>query len=93
MELLENVLSIGLVIAMIYTGVIWLLTRNHKIRMDSSIIAYTLILWGVLYSISLVSTIERGVIENISKAGFIMICLSQSVPLTVAYIRSIRRGD
>jgi hypothetical protein len=84
---------VGLVISMIYTGIVWLMSKNHKIRMDSNIIAYTLILWGALFGLSFISTIERDVISNISKAGFIMICLSQSIPLTVSYIRSKKRGD
>jgi hypothetical protein len=93
MEILSIVLNVGLVISMIFTGSIWLATKNHKIRMDSNIIAYTLILWGALLGLSLISTLERDVISNISRAGFIMICLSQSIPLTVSYIRSKRRGD
>lgn len=93
MEILETTLSLALFVVMIYTGIIWLLTKNHEVRMDSSIIAYTLILWGVLYGVSSITNIEGEVLSNIAKMGFIMICLSQSLPLTVSYIRSLRRGD
>lgn len=85
-------------LVMIYTAIIWLVTRNRKIRMDSSIMAYTLLTWGTIYSLSTFSSTTGSHEELIvrilmSRVVIIFICLSQSLPLTISYIRGIRREN
>lgn len=86
---------VGLI--MIYTAVIWLITRTSHIRMDSKIVAYTLIAWGTLYLLSIFSPGENAYshLETrvfLSRVVICFICLSQSVPMTISYIRSRVRG-
>ncbi len=85
---------VGLV--MLYTAYIWLVTIKQKVRMDSKAIAYTLILWGVVYGLSSFSpkadTDLLLVRVFMARAIIIMICLSQSLPLQVSYLRGKRRG-
>lgn len=77
---------------MVYTGLIWYITRKAKIRMDSRIFALTLILEGFVYGIVFqlfnVNTELRGFF---SRLMIIILCLSQSLPLTVSYMRSRHR--
>jgi hypothetical protein len=80
-------------LSMIYTGIIWLLSRKVEIRMDSRIFAFTFILEGMVYAFAfflLSGNVEiRGFL---SRLMVVMICFSQAFPLTVSYIRSIRRA-
>ena len=79
---------------MIYTGIIWLLSRRHTIRMDSRIFAITFITWGIVYgTVFQFAGLDAEVRGFLSRLMIAMICLSQSFPLTVAYVRSVRRGD
>jgi hypothetical protein len=81
---------------MIYTGVIWLLTIKKKVRMDSRSIAYTLLAWGVLYIVgsfgSSAGTEDELVVRVfLSRIVISLLCLSQSLPLTISYVRTILR--
>jgi hypothetical protein len=78
-------------VLMVYTGIIWLLCRSRNVRAGSKIYAYTLILWGILF------WIFQFFIVNVETRGFVartmllLICFSQSLPLTVAYLRSFKK--
>jgi hypothetical protein len=96
MEIALNTIPTWLVAAvMLYTGYIWLITREHEIRMDSRIVAWTLILQGMVYIVNNLwfdGNITE--IERILTLRFIIIeiCLAQSVPLSVSYFRAKKRG-
>ena len=94
MELTLNTIPTWLVaLVMLYTGYIWLLTRKHEVRMDSRIVAWTLILQGASYILN-----DRfgtfSLLERVLSLRFlvIIICLAQSLPLTVSYFRAKVRG-
>ena len=94
MELTLNTIPTLLVaFVMLYTGLIWLLTRKLEIRMDSKIIGYTLLLQGVSYLMNSIYESDITLMERIVSLRFILIivCLSQAIPLTVSYIRALRR--
>lgn len=78
---------------MVYTGFMWLVTRTDVIRMDSRITGITFIIeaviYGVLYQFLHLDVEIRGFF---SRLMVIILCLSQSLPLTVAYLRSLNRG-
>jgi hypothetical protein len=81
--------------AMIYTGVIWLLSRRVEIRMDSRVFAYTFILEGIVYALGFTALGDTSYIELrafLSRLMVLMVCFSQALPLTVSYIRSILRN-
>lgn len=83
-------------ILMIYTGFIWLVTRKLTIRMDSRIIATTLLIWGVLYTIgSLSNDSNVNILTRLlmSRVVISLICLSQAVPMTISYFRGLRREE
>lgn len=95
MELTSNTIPAWLVASlMIYTGWIWLASRKHKIRMDSSIFATTFLIWGVVYGVLFqLLSIDIELRGFMSRLMIIIVCLSQAMPLTVSYIRSRKRGD
>jgi hypothetical protein len=84
---------------MIYTGIIWLITRKLQIRMDSRIIAFTLLAWGSLYLLgslspdSVVSQQELIFRVMMSRIVVCFICVAQSLPMTISYIRTLKRGQ
>jgi hypothetical protein len=64
--------------------------------MDSRAIAYTLAMWGILYAVAGFSPNSTANLETrvfMSRVIIIMICLSQSLPLTVSYFRGKNRGE
>jgi hypothetical protein len=79
---------------MVWAGGIWLLSREHVVRMDSRIFATTFLIWGAIYGI-----VYQFMDINVETRGFItrfmiiMVCLSQALPLTISYIRSLKRGE
>jgi len=79
---------------MLYTALIWLLSRKSKIRMDSRIIAYTLLIEGLVYLI-IFQLINPGLEVRgfFSRVMVLLLCISQALPLTISYMRSIKRGD
>lgn len=84
-------------IIMIYTGIIWLITRKMQIRMDSKIVAYTMLAWGCMYLLGMISPGESTYDELIfrvmmSRVVICFICLAQSLPMTISYIRTLKRG-
>lgn len=80
--------------SLITTGLMWALSYRRKIRLDFNIFALTFVLQGILFGI-----IFQILNVNIELRGFvsrliiIMLCLSQSLPLAVSYIRSFNRGN
>lgn len=82
--------SIAVAIVMLYTGIIWLITRKKEIRMDSRIMAWTLIVEGITYAY-FGQYMEFSLVARVInlRSTIILICLSQSLPLTVSYIRSL----
>ena len=79
---------------MIYTGLIWLISRTKRIRMDSRIFATPFLIWGLVYGVVFqffdISIEARGFL---SRFMLVMLSISQGLPLTISYIRSIKRGD
>jgi hypothetical protein len=65
--------------------------------MDSKAIAFTQISWGIVYILSTIFgghtvTLDDGFVRVFfSRIVIIMVCLSQSLPLTVSYIRATLR--
>ena len=85
-------------IVMIYTGIIWLITRKLQIRLDSRILAYTLLAWGALYLLGSISP-DRAVNDGglvfrvmMSRVVICFICLAQSLPMSISYFRTLKRG-
>jgi hypothetical protein len=77
---------------MITTGLMWLLSRNSDVRMDSRIFAITFILEGIVYGIVYqffnVSIELRGFFTRVM---LIVLSMSQFAPLAISYMRSLRR--
>ena len=84
-------------VIMLYTAGIWLVTKNHQIRMDSRVIAYTLIGWAILYLLASfgpdTAQTKAELIGRVfmSRIVIIFICLSQSLPMTISYVRGLLR--
>lgn len=81
-------------IVMILTGLMWIITRRAKIRMDSRIFATTFIMeglvYGVIFQIFNIDTETRGFF---SRLMVLVLCLSQYIPLMVSYLRSKKRDE
>lgn len=85
-------------IAMLYAGLMWLITIRSKVRMDSRISGYTMLVWGLMYLVSALrpDTISQ---DNLvmrvlfSRLVIILICAAQAIPLSVSYHRANRRED
>jgi hypothetical protein len=77
---------------MLYTALIWLLSRQAKIRMDSRIIAYTLLVEGIIFEV-IFQMVNPGIEIRgfFSRLMYLVLCLSQSLPLTISYMRSLKR--
>ena len=79
---------------MILTGIMWLLTKRTKVRMDSRIFAITFILegltYGIIYQFFNVDIELRGFF---SRLMLVILAMSQFVPLAVSYMRSINRDS
>lgn len=77
---------------MLYSGLVWLISRGRTVRMDSRIMGYTLLLEGLMYGI-----VFQFFPVNIELRGFfaramlVLLCMSQSLPLTFSYIRSFKK--
>jgi hypothetical protein len=78
-------------IVMIYTGFIWLLCRAKGIRNNSRIFAFTLILWGILFWFFQFFFIDVEVRGFVARMMMLLVCFSQALPLTVAYLRSFKK--
>jgi hypothetical protein len=76
---------------MVYTGVIWLLCRSRNVRAGSKAYAYTLILWGILYGAFQFFIVDVETRGFVARTMLLLICFSQSLPLTVAYLRSFKK--
>jgi hypothetical protein len=85
-------------IVMIYTAIIWLITRKLSIRMDTRIIAFTLLWWGILYLLASFSP-EQYETDNLVARVFMsrliicFICISQSLPMTISWLRGKKREE
>lgn len=91
---LNSIPTIVVSIVMLYTAIIWLVARRRLIRVNMTIIAFTLLLEGIVYGVFGQYTgysLEERVLH--SRAVIVVMCLSQSVPLTWSYIRSLYRGN
>jgi hypothetical protein len=79
---------------MLYTALIWLLSIKQRVRMDSRIIAGTLIIQGLIYEVVFQFVNPGAEIRGFfSRLMVLMLCLSQALPLTISYFRSLKRGD
>lgn len=78
---------------MVHAGVMWLITRKSKIRIDSRIFAVTLILQGILYGIFQIAEVDVEIRGFFVRLALILLSLSQSVPLTISYFRSLNRDN
>lgn len=80
-------------VMMILTGIMWIITRRKRIKMDSRIFAFTLIVEGLVYGVVFqLLDVNIEVRGFVSRLMILVLSLSQFIPLTVSYIRSIRRG-
>lgn len=94
MELTSNTIPAWVIsVAMIYTGFIWLVSRTTQLRMDSRIFSTTFLLWGGLYALFQFVLLEIEFRGFLTRLMLLMLCLSQSLPLTISYIRSRNRHD
>lgn len=77
---------------MITTGLMWLISREDKVRMDSRLFAITFILEGIIYGIIYqffnVSVELRGFFTRVM---LIVLSMSQFAPLAISYMRSLQR--
>lgn len=84
-------------VILLYTGIIWWATRKQHIRMDSRTTALTMIMWGTLYLLSALYPVEHtGDLETrvfFSRLVISLICLSQSLPMTISYLRGKARVE
>lgn len=78
---------------MIHAGIMWLITRKASIRVDSRIFAITLILQGILYGVFQITNVDVEIRGFFVRLALILLSLSQSMPLTISYFRSLKRGD
>lgn len=78
---------------MVHAGLMWLITRKAKIRLDSRIFAVTLITQGLLYLVFQLFPINTEIRGFFVRLALVLLSLSQSVPLTISYFRSLKRGD
>lgn len=76
---------------MILTGLMWIVSRFRTIRMDSRIFAITFLLEGLIYGMFGFFNVGAEVRAFFVKLMIIILCLSQFVPLAVAYKRSLDR--
>lgn len=90
----ETIPAWWVALTMISTGILWFLTRDNRIRMDSRIFAFTMILEGLVYGILFqffnISPEVRGFYARLM---IIVLCLSQFIPLAVSFLRSVERGN
>jgi hypothetical protein len=75
-------------VIIIYTGIAWLLPRSQLCESCKTIFASGFLIWGTVFGILFeffpLDLETRGFISRIM---IIMICISQSIPLTIFYIR------
>lgn len=76
-------------IVMILTGLMWIITRSAKIKLDTRIFAYTYVIEGLVYGIVFqIFQIDTEVRGFFSRLMIIVLCLAQYIPLLVSYMRS-----
>jgi hypothetical protein len=78
-------------IMMVYTGIIWLICRAKGVRSGSKAFAFTLILWGILFGFFQFFVVDVEMRGFVARMMMLLVCFSQAVPLTVAYLRSFRK--
>ena len=90
-----NILSVDLItswvvsLVMMITGIMWLVAKKRTFHIDSSTIGYTLIFWGIVYGITVFFLpVDLQIRAFVGRIVIVVICLSQSIPLTIGYIRS-----
>jgi len=71
----------------------WMISRFRKIRMDSRIFAITFIMEGFVYVIINFYSVDIEIRGFFTRLMIIILCLSQLMPLTVAYMRSLNRDS
>jgi hypothetical protein len=89
MEIFPDIIPSWLLgIIIIYTGIAWLLPRSELCQSCKTIFASGFLIWGTIFGILFeffpLDLETRGFI---SRTMILMICLSQSIPLTIFYIR------
>lgn len=82
-------------VSLLYTGFIWIVTKKVEIRMDSGIWGWTFVMVGLLYFLAIGDI--NGVGEyhrrlNGSRLMMLVLSMSQWLPVTISYIRQVRRG-
>lgn len=78
---------------MISTGIMWVISRGRKIRMDSRAFAVTFILEGCIYLLFNSYDVKIEVRGFFVRLMIIILCTSQFLPLAVSFYRSIKRDD
>ena len=77
---------------LITTGLTWIMSYKRKVRLDFKLFALTYILQGILFFV-IFQLLKTGIEVRgfVSRLLIVMLCLSQSIPLTISYIRSFNR--
>ncbi len=77
------------------TGMMWFLAYRRRIRLEVKIFSITFILQGILFAVifQILKDVDIELRGFVSRLMIIMLCLSQSLPLAVSYIRSFDRDD
>jgi len=78
---------------MILTGIMWIISRYRKIRIDSRIFAMTFILEGIVYGMFSIFNVDIEIRGFFVRLMIIILCLSQNLPLAISYMRSIKRDS
>lgn len=87
----DLILSWTVALFMLFTGIMWLVAKKRTFHIDSSTIGHTLILWGLLYGILIqFLPVDLQIRAFVGRIVIIVICLSQAIPLTIGYVRSLR---
>lgn len=91
MEIVPDLIPSWLLgIIIIYTGIAWLLPKAHLCRSCRNIFASGFIIWGAVFGILFeLFPLDLETRGFISRTMILIICLSQSIPLTIYHIRSV----
>jgi hypothetical protein len=80
---------------LLITGLVWILAYRRRIRLEFKIFSITFILQGIFFAVifQTLKNVDIDLWGFVSRLMIIILCLSQSLPLAVSYIRSFDRDD
>jgi hypothetical protein len=75
-------------VVIIYTGIAWLFPRSELCLSCKAIFASGFLIWGTVFGVMFeLFPLDLETRGFISRTMILMICLSQSIPLTIFYVR------